>query len=141
MPSHPAAYYRGNRQFVVEQAADVPPGPGEVQIAVAYVGICGTDMHVFHGNMDARVGLNRIIGHEMSGTVAALGEGRERTCRRRSGRRASAAPVRHVSCLRERTQPHLPSSEVYRSRYRRRHAGDVGTYRPSRFMPCRTVSD
>jgi (R,R)-butanediol dehydrogenase / meso-butanediol dehydrogenase / diacetyl reductase len=75
MTSHSAAYYRGNRQFAVERAADIAPGPGEVQIAVAYVGICGTDMHVFHGNMDGRVGTNRIIGHEMSGTVAALGEG------------------------------------------------------------------
>lgn len=75
MTTHSAAFYRGNRQFAVEPAADVPPGPGEVQIAVAYVGICGTDMHVFHGNMDARVGTNRVIGHEMSGTVAALGEG------------------------------------------------------------------
>jgi 2-desacetyl-2-hydroxyethyl bacteriochlorophyllide A dehydrogenase len=32
-------------------------------------------MHVFHGNMDARVGLNRVIGHEMSGVVSALGDG------------------------------------------------------------------
>lgn len=73
MTHHPAAFYRGNRQFVVETAADVPPGPGEVQIATAYVGICGTDMHVFHGNMDARVGTNRVIGHEMSGRVTAIG--------------------------------------------------------------------
>lgn len=34
-------------------------------------------MHVFHGNMDARVGFERIIGHEMSGTVEALGAGVE----------------------------------------------------------------
>lgn len=73
MSHHPAAFYRGNRQFVVETAADAPPGPGEVQIATAYVGICGTDMHVFHGNMDARVGTNRVIGHEMSGRVSAIG--------------------------------------------------------------------
>ena len=44
---------------------------------VAFVGICGTDMHVFHGNMDARVGHNRIIGHEMSGRVASVGSGVE----------------------------------------------------------------
>jgi len=44
-------------------------------VDVAFVGICGTDMHVFHGNMDARVGQNRIIGHEMSGRVSALGDG------------------------------------------------------------------
>jgi len=35
----------------------------------------GTDMHVYHGNMDARVGQNRIVGHEMSGVVDAVGTG------------------------------------------------------------------
>ncbi len=70
-----AAYYRGDRSFEVEQTSPSAPQVGEVAIRVAYCGICGTDMHVFHGNMDARVGPKRIIGHEMSGTVTALGEG------------------------------------------------------------------
>lgn len=70
-----AAVYRGNKTFSVEQKAAVQPGAGEVAIRVAYCGICGTDMHVFHGNMDARVGHDRVIGHEMSGTVEVIGEG------------------------------------------------------------------
>ena len=70
-----AAFYRGNKTFAVEKAAARPPAPGEVAIRVAYCGICGTDMHVYHGNMDARVGLNRVIGHEMSGRVEAVGDG------------------------------------------------------------------
>ncbi|AXT26282.1 Zn-dependent alcohol dehydrogenase [Ruegeria sp. AD91A] len=70
-----AAYYRGNKSFAVEQAQATAPGPGEAAVRVAYCGICGTDMHVYHGNMDARVGLNRVIGHEMSGVVEAVGEG------------------------------------------------------------------
>ncbi len=69
-----AAFYRGNKTFVVEKTDAVPPGKGEVAVRVAYCGICGTDMHVFHGNMDARVGHNRIVGHEMSGVIDALGE-------------------------------------------------------------------
>ncbi|MFP3670978.1 alcohol dehydrogenase catalytic domain-containing protein, partial [Priestia sp. SIMBA_032] len=44
-------------------------------IQVAYVGICGTDLHVFHGDMDARVTTPATIGHEMSGTIAAIGPG------------------------------------------------------------------
>jgi 2-desacetyl-2-hydroxyethyl bacteriochlorophyllide A dehydrogenase len=48
-----------------------------VRIAVAYVGICGTDLHVFHGDMDARVSRPATIGHEMSGTIAELGPGVE----------------------------------------------------------------
>ncbi len=70
-----AAFYRGNKSFAVEPTAAQTPGAGEVAIRVAYCGICGTDMHVYHGNMDARVGLNRIIGHEMSGTVETVGDG------------------------------------------------------------------
>lgn len=70
-----AAYYRGNKSFAVETIDARAPGAGEVSVRIAYCGICGTDMHVYHGNMDARVGFNRVIGHEMSGRVAALGEG------------------------------------------------------------------
>ncbi|MFA3918711.1 zinc-dependent alcohol dehydrogenase [Ruegeria hyattellae] len=70
-----AAFYRGDKSFVVEDTQSVPPRPGQATIRVAYCGICGTDMHVYHGNMDARIGLNRVIGHEMSGIVEAVGDG------------------------------------------------------------------
>ena len=70
-----AAYYCGDKTFRVEQIDPAPPGPGEVQIDIAYCGICGTDLHVYLGHMDARIGNHRVIGHEMSGRVAALGEG------------------------------------------------------------------
>jgi len=70
-----AAHYRGDKTFSVDRIAAAPPGEGEVSVRVAYCGICGTDMHVFHGNMDARVGFERVIGHEMSGTVEAAGDG------------------------------------------------------------------
>nr|WP_235936782.1 alcohol dehydrogenase catalytic domain-containing protein [Steroidobacter agaridevorans] len=36
--------------------------------------MCGTDLHIYHGKMDHRVHPPGIIGHEMSGTVAVLGE-------------------------------------------------------------------
>lgn len=70
-----AAFYRGDKTFTVEDRLSPAPGTGEASIRVAYCGICGTDMHVYHGNMDARVGFERVIGHEMSGTVEAVGEG------------------------------------------------------------------
>jgi (R,R)-butanediol dehydrogenase/meso-butanediol dehydrogenase/diacetyl reductase len=72
-----AAYYLGNRRFDVRPARSAPPGPGQVQIAVAYTGLCGTDLHILHGDMDSRVTIPAIIGHEMSGTVAAAGDGVE----------------------------------------------------------------
>lgn len=73
-----AAYYRGNKTFTIERAKRRPPQPGEAQIEIAFCGVCGTDLHVYLGHMDARVGDHRIIGHEMSGRVAAIGEGVER---------------------------------------------------------------
>ena len=52
-----------------------PPGPGEVRLDVAFCGVCGTDVHIAHGHMDHRVRAPQVIGHEMSGTVAELGDG------------------------------------------------------------------
>ncbi len=68
-----AAVYRGDKTFSIETTKISEPGPGEVQIQVAYCGICGTDLHIFLGHMDQRVGFERTIGHEMSGIVSAIG--------------------------------------------------------------------
>ncbi len=70
-----AAYYEGDRRIVVRDVEVRPPGRGEVQLQVAFSGICGTDLHIHDGDMDARVSRPAILGHEMSGTVVALGDG------------------------------------------------------------------
>jgi 2-desacetyl-2-hydroxyethyl bacteriochlorophyllide A dehydrogenase len=70
-----AAMYVGDRTVETAEATPLTPGPGEVQISVAYTGLCGTDLHIIHGNMDGRVTRPLTFGHEMSGTIAALGEG------------------------------------------------------------------
>lgn len=70
-----AALYTGNQTFRIERRPPRPPGPDEVQLEVAYVGICGTDLHIKHGAMDGRVAIPAVIGHEMSATVAAAGAG------------------------------------------------------------------
>ncbi len=70
-----ASYYKGDHTFSVEPSRTSLPDTGEVQIKVAYCGVCGTDMHIFHGAMDSRVPHPMTIGHEMSGTIEALGEG------------------------------------------------------------------
>ena len=70
-----AALYTGNEGIVVEDRAPVAPAAGQVQIDVAYTGICGTDLHILHGAMDHRVRIPQTIGHEMSGHIAVLGAG------------------------------------------------------------------
>ncbi|TFD53555.1 Zn-dependent alcohol dehydrogenase [Cryobacterium frigoriphilum] len=70
-----AATYTGNGAITLSEAEPQAPGAGQVQIAVVYTGICGTDLHVLHGAMDARVTFPAVLGHEMSGVIAALGDG------------------------------------------------------------------
>ena len=69
--------YHGSGVFEPRTYDAAAPGPGEVQIAVAYTGICGTDLTIAHGGMDGRVKSPWPIGHEMSGTIARTGEGVE----------------------------------------------------------------
>ncbi|MHB8902560.1 MAG: zinc-dependent alcohol dehydrogenase [Thermoguttaceae bacterium] len=71
------AIYRGERTFATGVCSPIKPGPGEVRLAVAYCGVCGTDVHIYHGAMDRRVAPPQIIGHEASAEVAELGEGVE----------------------------------------------------------------
>lgn len=70
-----AALYQGGRSFTIADVAPQPPGPGEVRLDVAYCGICGTDIHIYHGAMDKRVKIPQVIGHEASGVVAEVGAG------------------------------------------------------------------
>lgn len=70
-----AAFFEGNQTIAVGPCVPVEPGPGQVQIRVAYCGICGTDLHLFHGAMAHRLHLPHVMGHEMSGTIAAVGPG------------------------------------------------------------------
>lgn len=70
-----AAFFEGNRTLRVGDNAEVAPGAGQVQIQVGYCGICGTDLHLFHGAMAHRLTLPHVMGHEMSGTLTAIGPG------------------------------------------------------------------
>ncbi|WP_306190914.1 zinc-binding dehydrogenase [Streptomyces sp. MK5] len=68
-----AVRYKAARTLDMAPAQTRSPGPGEVELAPAYVGICGTDLHIFHGDMDARVTTPAVLGHEMSGRVVRVG--------------------------------------------------------------------
>ena len=68
-----AAYYEGNQNIRVGDGVPVDPGAGQVQIRVNFCGICGTDLHLFHGAMAHRLKLPHVLGHEMAGVIAATG--------------------------------------------------------------------
>ncbi|MAU95514.1 L-idonate 5-dehydrogenase [Jiella pacifica] len=60
-----------------EREAAGDPGPGEVRLRLAVGGICGSDLHYYHNGGFGTVRLREpmILGHEVSGTVEALGKG------------------------------------------------------------------
>ena len=89
-----AARYVGHAAVEVGETEGAgPPPSGQVQLAVAFTGICGTDLHILHGAMDARVTLPAVLGHEMAGHVAAVGAGVDGW---QVGDRATVMPL--VSC-------------------------------------------
>jgi L-gulonate 5-dehydrogenase len=50
------------------------PAAGEVRVRVRYAGICGSDLHIFHGK-NPFVAYPRVIGHEFVGRIDSVGEG------------------------------------------------------------------
>ncbi len=61
----------------VESRNEAMPGPGEIAVRIARGGICGSDLHYYHHGGFGTVRLREpmILGHEIVGTVAALGDG------------------------------------------------------------------
>jgi len=59
-------------KFEVKQVAIPRIGPNDVLVKVSQIGICGTDIHMFHGRYAADA-LPLIPGHEFCGTIDAVG--------------------------------------------------------------------
>jgi len=67
-----AVVYHGINDMRLERVPVPAIEPGELLVRIATCGICGTDLKKIHyGSHSAP----RIFGHEMAGTVAAVGEG------------------------------------------------------------------
>ncbi|CAN5585454.1 NAD(P)-dependent alcohol dehydrogenase [soil metagenome] len=66
---------RGAGDLVVEERPDPVPGPHDVLVRVASVGVCGSDVHYFeHGRIGSHVvDQPLVLGHEASGEVVATG--------------------------------------------------------------------
>jgi threonine dehydrogenase-like Zn-dependent dehydrogenase len=77
-----AARYHGRGDVRVEVIPEPHAGPDEVTVAVAYHGLCGTDLHEYlHGPHHipvtphplTRARLPIILGHEFAGTIREVG--------------------------------------------------------------------
>ena len=62
-----------NSMAVIERPMP-EPAAGEVRVRVRFAGICGSDLHIFHGQ-NPFVSYPRIIGHEFVGRIESVGEG------------------------------------------------------------------
>ncbi|ODT76594.1 MAG: hypothetical protein ABS76_30695 [Pelagibacterium sp. SCN 64-44] len=68
-----AAHLLAPGNMITVDVPEISAGENEVAIRVAYCGVCGTDMHLWHGKMAERLSLPQAIGHEMSGTIEQVG--------------------------------------------------------------------
>ena len=81
---------------------DVPapvPGPGEVLLRIHRIGVCGSDVHVYHGK-HPYTKYPVVQGHEYSASVEATG--RQGTGARRESHVHAADRVRRMRTLQAR---------------------------------------
>ncbi len=77
MTTTEACVLHAQRDLRIEAVPLAEPGPGEVLVETGAGGICGSDLHYWldGGFGTVRVRQPIILGHEIAGTVAALGAG------------------------------------------------------------------
>ena len=69
-----SSYFMGNRTFETREEPVPSIGPEDVLVKVAACGVCGTDVHIYHGDKgSAEVIPPVVLGHEFSGVVEATG--------------------------------------------------------------------
>jgi 2-desacetyl-2-hydroxyethyl bacteriochlorophyllide A dehydrogenase len=82
-----AAVITAPGQVEVSTVDDPVPGPREVVVEVAACGLCGTDLHILHGEFAPSLPI--VPGHEFAGTVVAAGNA---VTERRIGDRVAVDP-------------------------------------------------
>ena len=68
-----AVTFQAPEQVRIEEKPDPEIGaPDDVLVRVEASGICGSDLHIYHGRVAIEPGF--VIGHEYVGTVVAVGD-------------------------------------------------------------------
>jgi 2-desacetyl-2-hydroxyethyl bacteriochlorophyllide A dehydrogenase len=68
-----AVTFQAPGEVRVEERPDPEPGaPNDAVVRVEATGICGSDLHIYHGRVEIEPGFT--IGHEYVGTVVAAGD-------------------------------------------------------------------
>jgi 6-hydroxycyclohex-1-ene-1-carbonyl-CoA dehydrogenase len=69
-----ALLYRSGEPLAVEEVPTPEPASGEILVKVAACGLCHTDLHYIDHGVPTFKKPPLILGHEVSGTISALGE-------------------------------------------------------------------
>jgi L-iditol 2-dehydrogenase len=69
--------FQGPGKAELTELPDPEPGPGEILLKVESNTVCGTDLRIMRGEKTKGVRPGVVLGHEASGTIAALGDGVE----------------------------------------------------------------
>ena len=69
--------FQGPGKAELTELPDPEPGPGEILLKVEANTVCGTDLRIMRGEKTKGVRHGVVLGHEASGTIAALGDGVE----------------------------------------------------------------
>src|SRR5215471_21863008 len=73
MKTKAAVVYEPGKRIEVEELDLDGPRDGEVLIRYTYAGLCHSDIHVAHGDLEAR--LPMVLGHEGAGIIEEVGPG------------------------------------------------------------------
>jgi len=82
---------KGKGNIKVSEIEEPNPGPGEAKIEIKACGICGSDIHIYHGRMPCVPPV--VLGHEFSGLIVELGDKAKGF---EVGDRVVSEPVGHV---------------------------------------------
>jgi alcohol dehydrogenase (nicotinoprotein) len=73
MKTKAAVVYEPGKRIEIEELDLDRPQDGEVLIRYLYAGLCHSDIHVAHGDLEAR--LPMVLGHEGAGIIEEVGPG------------------------------------------------------------------
>ncbi len=90
-----AAVFHGPGRITITDKPDPRPAAGQVVVRLAGCGVCGTDVHIYRGELTEGITPPVVLGHEVSGVVEALGEGVETV---RVGDNVSVDPLIACGC-------------------------------------------
>jgi threonine dehydrogenase-like Zn-dependent dehydrogenase len=99
-----------NEPLRVEELPLVEPEPGALLVKVAAATVCGSDVHIWEGQLEGVLPIERplVLGHEIVGEVAAIGAGAELDSMGREVKLGDRVVWEHEAC------GHCPTCTILR---------------------------